>query len=374
LQANRPKWPLGELADIHAVRPRDVLSAFGLSRGEAVLLAGGPPCQPFSKSAQWHNGAAARMHDPRARTLEAYLRVLEATLPHAMLLENVKGIAATRTHVTQRYEALDVLRSSIARINRVHGTDYQPCLLVIDAADYGVPQHRERVFIFASRDGAALTPPAATHGPSARAANGRVAVERFTNTWDAIGHLDDPEFDPALNPRGVWAELLPSIPEGRNYLHHTPRGAGTPLFGWRTRYWSFLLKLAKARPSWTIQAQAGPATGPFHWRSRRLSVEELARLQCFPGEWLFAGSATSGRRQLGNAVPPPVGEALGLQIRRELLGQRLPSRAALVPAVRDDCPPPEAVAPVPPRYLERCADHPDHPGAGLGPAPRSGPI
>jgi DNA (cytosine-5)-methyltransferase 1 len=370
LRANRPEWMLAEPGDIHSLRATDLLSAFGVARGEAVLLAGGPPCQPFSKSAQWNDDSARRMRDPRARTLGAYFRVLEATLPQAMLLENVKGIAATRKHVTHRYEGFDVLRSSLARINRRHGTSYEPQLLVIDAADHGVPQHRERVFIFATRDGSGLTAPTASHGPVARAANGLGAVERYTTTWDAIGHLDDDEFDPLLRARGVWADLLPSIPEGSNYLHHTRRGTGEPLFGWRTRYWSFLLKLAKARPSWTIQAQAGPATGPFHWRSRRLAVEELAAIQCFPSEWRFAGGATSARRQVGNAVPPPVGEALGLQIRRELLGQRPSPRVSLVPAIRDDCPPPEAIAPVPPQFLERRAEHADHPGTGRGPSPR----
>ncbi|HEV7529727.1 MAG TPA: DNA cytosine methyltransferase [Solirubrobacteraceae bacterium] len=370
LRTNRAEWSLAQTGDIHGLRASDVLSTFGVTKGEVVLLAGGPPCQPFSKSAQWHDNAAKRMRDPRARTLEAYFRVLEATLPQAMLLENVKGITAARKRVTQPYEGLDVLRSSLARINRRNGTAYEPYLLLVDAADYGIPQHRERVFVFAARDGSGLSRPAATHGPAARAANGSAAVERYMTAWDAIGHLDDPEFDPALRPRGVWAELLPSIPEGCNYLHHTPRGTGEPLFGWRTRYWSFLLKLAKARPSWTIQAQAGPATGPFHWRSRRLGIDELARLQCFPEEWSFAGNAASAHRQVGNAVPPPVGEALGLQIRREVFGQALSPRVPLVPKARDDCPPPEQFAPVPAQYLERRAQHADHPGAGRGPSPR----
>lgn len=367
LRTNRPDWPLIEPGDIHAHRPSDIVSAFGLARGEATLLAGGPPCQPFSKSGQWKHGRARRMRDHRANTLRAYLDVLEATLPDAMLLENVKGITATRKHVTHKYEGLDVLRAALARINRRHGTSYEPLALVIDTADYGVPQHRERVFVFAARDGSGLTAPVPTRGAMARAANGRAALVRFANAWDALAHLDDPDFDPVLRPVGEWADLLPSIPEGANYLHHTPRGAGEPLFGWRRRYWSFLLKLAKVRPSWTIQAQAGPATGPFHWRSRRLTTTELARLQCFPDDWALRGSATSARRQLGNAVPPPIGELLGLEIRRQLLRQRPRAKPPLVPHLRDDCPPPEPVAPVPERYLALRKDHPDHPGPGRGP-------
>ena len=228
LRANRPGWRLLDQGDIHQHRPSDILAALGLAKGEATLLAGGPPCQPFSKSGQWRNGAARRMADPRARTLNAYLQVVEAALPYAMLLENVKGITATRSHVTQRYEALDVLRSSLRRINRRHGTSYEPIALVVDAADYGVPQRRERVFLFAARDGSGLTKPDASHGPVARAANGRAALGRYATTWDAIGELDDPDFDPALLPVGAWADLLPSIPEGAD-SYHTNRGAGEPL-------------------------------------------------------------------------------------------------------------------------------------------------
>ena len=88
-----------------------------------------------------------------------------------------------------------------------------------------------------------------------------------------------------LTVGGKWADLLPTIPEGQNYLWHTNRGGGSQLFGWRTRYWSFLLKLAKNLPSWTIQAHPGSSIGPFHWRNRKLSVPEMCRLQTFPTAW-----------------------------------------------------------------------------------------
>jgi DNA (cytosine-5)-methyltransferase 1 len=311
------------------------------------------------------------MRDPRARTIEAYLKVLEAALPDYMLLENVKGITATRKHITHKYEGLDVLRSALARINRRHGTAYEPIALVLDAANYGVPQHRERVFVFAARDGSLLAPPAETHTGTPDLSDAGEAIQRLATSWDAIGHLDDPDFDPALAPLGRWADLLPSIPEGSNYLHHTHRGAGEPLFGWRRRYWSFLLKLAKERPSWTIQAQAGSATGPFHWRSRRLTTTELARLQCFPPDWQLAGGETSARRQIGNAVPPPIGELLGLEIRRELLSEQPAVLPPLVPMLRDDCPAPEPTLQVPERFLELRGKQEDHPGAGLGPGARA---
>lgn len=367
LRANRPDWQQLTPGDIHGHRPADILTTFGVASGEVALLAGGPPCQPFSKSGQWRHGRPRRMSDPRASTLRAYLGVLEATLPEAMLLENVRGITATRTRVTHKFEALDVLRSGLKAINKRHGTNYQPIAIELDAAEFGVPQRRERVFVFASRDGIELAKPTPTHAAAAVAANGVPGLLEFARAWDAIAELDDPDFDASLRPVGKWADLLPSIPEGANYLHHTPRGEGEPLFGWRRRYWSFLLKLAKARPSWTLQAQAGPATGPFHWRSRRLTAEELMLLQCFPADWKISGEASSARRQLGNAVPPPVGQLLGDAICEQIFGATPTKLPLLIPTRREDCPAPEEPAPVPARYLAERGDHPDHPGPGLGP-------
>ena len=71
------------------------------------------------------------------------------------------------------------------------------------------------------------------------------------------------------------------------------------MFGWRTRYWNFMLKLAKSQPSWTIQASPGPSTGPFHWRNRKLSVKELSRLQTFPDDLTFDATRTATWRSAG---------------------------------------------------------------------------
>jgi DNA (cytosine-5)-methyltransferase 1 len=371
LKANRPSWHLIEdpsenPGDLLRLDAAEIVRGLGLAPRELGLLAGGPPCQPFSRSAAWVAGEAPGMSDPRARTLPAYLRVLEASLPGAMLLENVQGIAFSPAVEGDRERAqhgLAVLRSELDAINERNATNYRAQVLEIDAAEYGVPQHRRRLFVFAARDGSQLELPRPTH-----AAEPKTGQERLSTTWDAIGDLDDPTVvDPQLVAAGRWAELLPSIPEGHNYQWHTPRGGGRPLFGWRTRYWSFLLKLAKDRPSWTLQAAPGPATGPFHWRSRLLSVDEMARLQTFPTGYSFHGSYRSVRRQIGNAVPSAIGEMLGLEIRRQLDGRRVRRSLKLIPTLREDCPNPIEPRTVPKRYLELCGAHADHPGSGLGP-------
>jgi DNA (cytosine-5)-methyltransferase 1 len=117
------------------------------------------------------------------------------------------------------------------------------------------------------------------------------------------GLITDPE--PSQVIRGTWGHLLPAIPPEDNYLYYTAeRGHPDPQFGYRSRYWSFLLKLDPNKPSPTIQAQPGPNVGPFHWDSRRLRVAEVKRLFTFPDEFELVGSRNRVQAQLGNSVPP----------------------------------------------------------------------
>lgn len=360
LQKNRPRWVISAPGDIHDLEPQDALRQASLSPGELLLLAGGPPCQPFSKSGYWANGDARRLRDPRAATLRRFLDFVDAALPAVVLLENVKGLV-----FNGKDEGLQFLEKELRSINRRHGLRYATSIVHLNCADFGVPQLRERVFIVAQREGRQFSPPKKTHYPPE--VTDEPGEQHYRTAWDALGDLDVDKWPEHLNARGKWARLLPSIPEGENYLWHTPRSGGNPLFGWRTRYWSFLLKLAKNRPSWTIQADPGPATGPFHWRSRRLSTRELCRLQTFPDYFEVLGDYRSRQRQIGNAVPPAMGELLGREIRRQLLGERAHRRNSFIPAARDNCPPPELVEPVPQEYWNRLGDHEDHPGPGQGP-------
>ena len=117
----------------------------------------------------------------------------------------------------------------------------------------------------------------------------------------------DPEPEEVL--RGQYRDLLPNIPPGENYLHFTAkRGHPSPRFEWRSRYWSFLLKLDPGRPSPTIQAKPGPNVGPFHWDNRRLRLPEILRLQTFPEAYEIAGTRRSAQKQVGNAVPPALAQ------------------------------------------------------------------
>lgn len=356
-------WPVIE-ADINNVSSADVLEAGKLKVGETDVLIGGPPCQPFSKAGYWARGDSLRLDDPRADTLTGYLRILRDTQPRAFLLENVYGLA-----YSGKDEGLRHILDGIEQINRQVGTNYKVSWRVINSVEYGVPQVRERVFLVGARDGREFRFPEPTHYKPGAAVNelfGR--KEPFRTAWDALADLAPPspeEFE-ALRPKGRWGDLLQSIPEGENYLWHTDRRGGKPLFGWRTRYWSFLLKLSKRLPSWTVQAQPGSAIGPFHWDSRRLSFKELSRLQTFPDGLRIDCGQTEMQRMLGNAVPSLVAEVLAREIRSQLLDSKTRKPLKLLPPSHAVVPPPVKPKPVPKKYHQYIGAHAAHPGTGKG--------
>lgn len=249
LKLNRDDWRIIDPPDITAVaevlRPSDL----GLKPEELTLLCGAPPCQPYSKAAMWAHNAWAGFDDDRAKPLLSYLKLVETFLPRAVLMENVPGFVTGPRSVAQ------VVAEEFESINERTGSNYLVSSTVLDAADFGVPQRRRRAIVVAIRDGTDMAWPEPTH------------ADDPVRAWDALHDLGDEDVP---SPVGKWAELLPSIPEGSNYLWHTSRGGGLPIFGYRTRYWSFLLKLAKDQPSWTLPAQPGPSVGPFHWDNRPL--------------------------------------------------------------------------------------------------------
>jgi DNA (cytosine-5)-methyltransferase 1 len=348
LAANRPAWPLLEPSDVNlaarSLKPADL----SLGRGDLDLLVGAPPCQPYSKAAMWESGSWVGYADSRAKPLDGFLGLVATFLPSVVMMENVQGF------LTGSNSVLGIIQDFFHSIAIESGEKYHIEWKVLDAAGYGVPQHRRRAILIASREDAISLPETTVTNP--------------VRAWDALFDVDP---DPAPPPAsGRWAELLPSIPEGGNYLFHTSRGGGLPLFGYRTRYWSFLLKLAKNLPSWTIPAQPGPSVGPFHWDSRPLAANELLRLQSFPADWCVEGSRRDQVRQIGNATPPLLGEVLGRTIRTTLEGVKWPSppvltieRQAVVPRAR-------ARTRVPDKYLDLVGNHPAHGGSGLGPRPR----
>jgi DNA (cytosine-5)-methyltransferase 1 len=278
--------------------------------GNIDLLAGGPPCPPFSKSRFYRKDKPRALEDPNGMsTISGYLRILEKIQPRAFLIENVPGLAY-KVH----REALDHILSVAENMG------YACSGKVLNAANYGIPQKRERFFLIGMKGQKFIFPPQTHINPEKR--------DLFTNhcrPWktagDAISDLDTEENadDNGHFAGGKHHNLLKLVPPGDNYLFFTEkRGYPDPIFKWRSRYWSFLLKLSPNLPSWTIQARRSNNMGPFHWRNRILRVEEVKRLQTFPDGWELHGTIEQQWRQVGNAVPPDLAKVLGRAIINQL--------------------------------------------------------
>ncbi|MDP9342998.1 MAG: DNA cytosine methyltransferase [Actinomycetota bacterium] len=323
LNRSRPKYfralDAVEPHDITRFDPADMLDKLGLLPGDVDLLIGGPPCVAFSKSG-FHLEYKRQGRDPRAGLLWDYLRFLDVLRPKAYLMENVFGLA----YRNQSAPFFDGLRAGIRQLG------YSLTYGVLNAADYGVPQNRQRLFLVGARDRRVLDLPSPTHwGDHERRRRPAFASELLPHVTagDALSGLVC-EREPGEDVNGKFGHLLPEIPPGRNYLHFTAHeGHPRPLFEWRSRYWTFLLKLDPERPASTIQAQPGPYVGPFHWDNRRLRVPELRRLHGFPDDFDFAGSRREVQVQIGNAVPPPLARTIATAIRKQLEGQAPTSRS-----------------------------------------------
>lgn len=282
-----------------------------VAREPVDLLIGGPPCPPYSKSRFYLKDKPRGLEDPAGDlTLRGYLKVLESVGPRAFILENVPGF---RYKVHR--EALDYLEREASRLG------YTTNWAVLNAADYGVPQSRQRFFMIGAR-GTRIEMPRPTHAerPDACAGPRR---QPWVTAGEAIGATDTEAnaSDEGHFAGGKHHDLLLQVPPGDNYLYFTEkRDHPNPQFEWRSRYWSFLLKLSPSRPSWTIQATRSSNMGPFHWRSRILRIEEIKRLQSFPDDWYLAGKIEDQWRQIGNAVPPLLARRLAEAVAEGLPG------------------------------------------------------
>ncbi|GAA4784944.1 DNA cytosine methyltransferase [Microbacterium gilvum] len=301
-------------ADVTTLTGADLRREAGLHRGEDVVVIGGAPCQPFSKAAYWLDpGEEASYRRARARGEEAkrsgvpiearedsrrtlvheYWRLVLESDASGFVFENVPSILHPRNR-----HVFEALRAD------AEAAGYQTTTVVATATNYGAPQSRQRVFLLGSLNGQPQEP-LRSHAQAASP-----GVLPWVTAGEALEGVESLPED-AEHVSGRWAEHLRAIPPGMNYKFHTAwAGHPTPTWETETRYWNFLLKLSPDRPSWTIPASPGPWTGPFHWEGRRLRVPELAALQSFPRGYVFAGPRREQVRQIGNAVPSVMGQAM----------------------------------------------------------------
>jgi len=263
---------------------------------------GGPPCQTFSAAGR-RSGGVLGTSDLRGRLFESYCSVLTTLKPKVFIFENVYGLPGANGGGPWRE-----ICAAFSEIG------YSLTSEVVDAADYGVPQHRERLIIVGTLRGLGMFRfPQPTHGPDSSSGRELVGI------LNVIKDLQD-ENEPFHELDGLYGHLLSLVPEGLNYAFFTREmGYPQPYFAWRSKFHDFLYKVDPRTPARTIKAQPGKFTGPFHWKNRHFTIPELKRLQTFPDNYELTGSFAKVMEQIGNSVPPLLAEVLAVSVRQQIL-------------------------------------------------------
>lgn len=296
--------------DIRNINYEDELAKVGLTPLDIDVLVGGPPCPAYSKSRFYRTEKKRALEDENSFTLYEYFRALEIIHPKVFFFENVFGFVY-RPH----QDAFNLLKERASELG------YDISHRVINSANYGVPQIRERfICIGVRRDfGEKFKFPPETHADPKKLMPLGEDRKPWVTCGEAIGDIDvDLPEDKDMEAGSKHKDLLKLVPPGDNYLYFTAeRGNPNPLFRWRSRYWSFLLKLSPDKPSWTIQASFSNNQGPFHWKNRFLRIPEIKRIQTFPDDYEFCGDFRDQWRQIGNAVPPLLARQIAKAIKKQ---------------------------------------------------------
>jgi DNA (cytosine-5)-methyltransferase 1 len=286
------------------LHPGDIADVdFSAFRDSVDVVAGGPPCQP------WSDGGKGLGHDDPRDGFPEFIRAIRVIRPRAFLIENVAGL----TRGARRVHFLRILRD-------LEDLGYEVTAEVLTAADFGVPQRRKRLFIVGTVGGGFVWP-SATHGVKA-GRWWRVAGDAL-NTEKPTG-----EPNPSIVTYAKRPDLRPSPYDGLLF-----NGGGRPIdlsdlaptllasMGGNKTPWVDGLGIV---PAYHAHLTAGgePRTGTVPG-ARRITVTEAAALQTFPDRMTFAGPRSSQYRQVGNAVPPllarEVGRALAAHLKHHVL-------------------------------------------------------
>ncbi|WP_275449498.1 DNA cytosine methyltransferase [Streptomyces sp. OfavH-34-F] len=318
-QANRPLLPFydGDIRDLSAEHIQQVT---GLSAGDVDLLAGGPPCQSFSTA-----GKRLGLDDSEKGPLVfEFVRLVEELQPKAFLMENVKGLLSASIRWRQlpynnNGKIIDELHGSLLRelCAQLEKLGYSLSYREFNAADYGVPQARQRVFLLGYRDGTPVSFPEPTH-----AKEPSLFLEPWRTIGDALdGLVDDDSYCAKFSERKL--KYLRMIPEGGNWRHlpeeiqKESMGRAFYAKGGRSGYWR---RLSFKSPSPTILTEPHNAsTSLCHpVEDRPLTVRECARIQTFPDDWKFHGPGREQYKLVGNAVPVLLAQAIGEHVKGAL--------------------------------------------------------
>ena len=288
------------------IKPIDIMltAPEDFSSEEVDYIVGGPPCQSFSAAGR-RAGGVAGTSDTRGTLFWYYCQYVKHFQPKAFVFENVRGILSSK-----QGEDFKIICASFEEVG------YRLYWRVLNAADFGVPQQRERVFLVGIRKDIPVEFrfPRPTHGPDSPEKRPYVTVR------EAIADITD-ENEVVSPYGGKYGHLIPDIPAGENYRFYTEEmGHPQPLFAWRSKFSNFLYKMDPDDICKTIIAYQGRYDGPFHWHNRKCTVDELKRMQGFPKDYSIPQTYVEGVKQVGNSVCPPVAHQIGLALRYQIEG------------------------------------------------------
>lgn len=324
---NRPDIAL--IGDINEYSAEKIREYAGLSQEDDIdLVIGGPPCQAFSTA-----GKREGFNDQRGNVFLTYIdRILELK-PKIAVIENVRGLlSAPLTHrphssrgfgyppLTPEEEKGGALGYIISCLE---DGGYSVSFNLYNAANYGSPQKRERVVIFCQRNGKK-----ASYMPPTHSENGDFGLPKWKTFREATSGLEDITHEGLSFPenRLKYYRMLKS----GQYWKHLPldiqkEAMGASFFagGGKT---GFYRRLDWDKPSPTLVTDPTmPATDLAHPElDRPLSIQEYVRIQEFPDDWKFWGAIKDKYRQIGNAVPCSLGEAIGKHVMSLLTETKIP--------------------------------------------------
>lgn len=307
--------------DINQVTTDELLRVAGIGREDVTLVVGGPPCQAFSTA-----GRQRGLADFRGNVILQYLRVVTDIRPPYFILENVRGILSAKLNAVpddyKEYDSIKDIKGSVLEFITAEfkKLGYSISYALLDAANYGVPERRERVIIIGHM-GSRVPIPSPTHSQKAL-----FATRPWVTLRDAIGDLEHREDLQYIPLRAKSVEYMKLLKEGQNWRDLPPElaeqamGKAYHLTGGKT---GFLRRLRFDEPSPTlVTSPTMPATLLCHpTKLRPLSIEEYARIQQFPDDWKFMGRIETIYKQIGNAVPVGLGYAAGHQVMKSILGE-----------------------------------------------------
>ena len=307
-------------ADIRTICPEGLLNDLSLKKGDLDLLFGGPPCQSFSLA-----GKQRGLEDERGLLLFEIIRFAKELQPKIVFLEQVKGLLSSKSENNRRGEVFQKFLEELEAI------DYIPKWRVIMAADYGVPQLRERLFVIATRGRNGFYFPERTHAPIEEC-NGLFSYKPHIGIGEVLNGLSEP--DPKIKGKTVYdradshvdvtpprdRERIEQVPEGSYLAAQTHLGEELRC-GLSPKDTTKYLRLHRKRPSNTLRC------GEIFYHpteSRYLTPREYMRIHGYPDSYILKGPIRSRtgsvpnldqHRQIANSVPPPLANAMALQIK-----------------------------------------------------------